>query len=266
MSARIDSQQVLLNLLELKEVVLEAHGWQQEENERTYFALLHRKRGALLFSQEPQEWRDLYDKVRLEKEEWKPIRLRVFAKREGSKFFFLDESGEKLDLHGVSDIAQKIAETTLALLNRQGIASSPAKGRSIEAEVLKDLRFVRTFFFQEIERHAAWMGEIGREEAEDLLRKEPEGTYLLRHGDKTTKEMLEGLFRDYSSMMLFFVLTYTRGKGKISEKLILKDGGWFIYNDDPDLRHNPQNKFSSLDGLLLSIKEARTPYRGHPKR
>ncbi len=249
MSLHRDPQQVFLNLLELKEAIFERGRPQEIPTERTYRGFLHHGRGAFLFAEPPRE-----------REEWRQIHLRVYSQREGDKFFLLDEKGQPLSLHQMSERAQEIARATLSLLNERS-KEIPFRNEPIEAAVLQDLQFVRRFFSREIEKHPGWMGEIDRSEAEKLLRNQPEGTYLIRHGDALTEETVQSLFQK-CAFMIFFVLTYSEGKKKVSERLILWDAGWFVYNDEPDLGNSHQRRFSDVDSLLRSLPEIRMPYRG----
>jgi hypothetical protein len=262
MALKIEPQ-VLLNLLELKEVVLETNREDKVIPEKVFLGLLHKQRGALLFAHGKEELKRLHERIHRQGErdaDWKGISLRIYSKKDGQKFSLLDEHGKSFTAEELSQNAEKIVEVTLSLLNEksQKLAFSPG---SIEERVLEDLSFVSEFFTKEIEKHPAWMGNISRGEAESFLRKSPRGTFVLRRGDKATEAMMRNFCVSYRHTFPFFILTYSESHGKISEKLILEWNGWFIYNDEPRFETYPGEKFDDIDSLLNSIEGLGVPYQ-----
>jgi len=253
MSIKIDPRQILLNLLELKTLIAKRTERSRKE-ERIYFGLLNSVTGALLFSDEEQDLQEKAAHQKGEEREWTAVRLLVSSHRKrGNHFQLLGIDDREVAENGLSEEARKIADLTVAFLNQKSLTLSKVR-KPIEEAVLEDLGSISIRVFpEEIESHPAWAGLITRCEAENLLKHAPKGSYLLRYGDELTEYLRINFSTEEARHLEFFIITCSEGHGKMSEKTIIKDGGWFIYNDEPNLRFYENRKFSTLVELLHSL-------------
>lgn len=260
MALQYDPRQVVLNLLQLRAVVF--MNKPSIEPERVYSGVLHHKKGAMLFSYDPTDLKEIYEEIKEvggKEEEWTPIHLKVFAKKTGNKFIIVDEHGIEMLSH-LSEEARKVAQITVDLLNKQ---SANLSGKDpIEKAVLEDLRFISDFFAKEVEKLPGWAGKISREKAEELLEGKAQGTYLLRRGDEATDIMLKMLFDEKAEPFLYLIVTCLLEEGQLGEKLLIESGGWFVYNDVPNLDYYLDRKFPSLEALINSIEPLKHPLQG----
>lgn len=257
MTLQYDPRQVVLNLLQLRAVVFMKKP--SKEAERSYAGLMHLKKGAMLFSFDPNDFSEIFDEIKEvggNENEWTPIHLKVFAKKTGNMFTIVDERGREI-FSSLGEEAKKVAQITMDLLNKQ--SANVQEKEPIEKAILEDLRFISDFFAKEIEKLKGWAGKIDREKAENLLDANEPGTYLLRRGDESTDNMLKMLFSDKTEPFLYFVVTYLKEESQLGEKLLIESGGWFVYNDIPNLDYYIDRKFTTLEALIGSIKELKYP-------
>ncbi len=260
MAMQYDPRQVVLNLLQLRAVVFMKRP--SREPERIYSGLLNQKKGAMLFSFDPNDFSEIYDEIKEvggSEEEWTPMYLKVYAKKTGNQFSIVDEKGREI-FSSLGDEATKVVQITMDLLNKQSVKVQEKD--PIEKAILEDLRFISDFFANEIEKLKGWAGKINREKAEGLLDANEPGTYLLRRGDESTDNMLKMLFNDKAEPFLYFVVTYLKEESQLGEKLLIESGGWFVYNDIPDLNYYIDRKYTTLEALIGSIKELKYPLQG----
>lgn len=258
MVLQYDPRQVVLNLLQLRSVVYLMRP-EKKAGERRYSGLINMKKGTMLFSFDPEGFAEIYAEIKEtggKEEDWKPIYLKVYAKREGDQFVIIDEEGNTLNLASFAKEAKKVAQITLDFLNQQ---SKHARKEPVEQAVLEDLRVVSDFFAKEIEKIAGFQGRIDREEAERRLEGKHMGSYLLRLGNDTVDNMIRMIFVDQAEPFLYLIATYLVDEEQFGEKLLIEDGGWFVYNDVPDPTYYRDRKFPTLEALLRTIEELKFP-------
>lgn len=258
MALRADPRQILDNLLEFKAVVVKK---KQFTPVRIYNALLNQKTGALHFAEEVKELEEEVQKEGWRKAEWKIVKLVVSdTATEGASFRLLDVEGNELDYQELSEGASKIAHLTISFLNQHGHGK---KNQSAEETALQDLSLAKIQIVpDEVVNHSAWRGPISRLEAEQLLMDAPPGSYLLRMPENISEAMRVLFSEEEKRPVGFYLLTISEGDRKISEKLIVKYYGYFIYNDEPELSIYEDKAFPSLVALLESLDVLRLPLQG----
>jgi hypothetical protein len=110
---------------------------------------------------------------------------------------------------------------------------------------------------KEIEKLPAWKGHLNAMQAEEKLRGQKKGTYLIRSFDDVSN-MIETLKHESDCEILSYVLVTVVDEKKFSEALLLNiPRGWLIFQDEPNLHSYPV--FTHPKKLIESIDNARTP-------
>lgn len=109
---------------------------------------------------------------------------------------------------------------------------------------------------REIEKLPGWKGDLNAVQAEEKLRGQKKGTYLIRSFDDGSN-MIETMKKQYDCEILSYVLVTVTGEKKFSETLLLNiPRGWLVFQDEPNLHF--YQVFTGPKKLIDSIAEART--------
>ena len=131
-----------------------------------------------------------------------------------------------------------------------------------EESVLQDLSDIHLAPHpSNIEDLPGWVGPINRFQAEDILRGQALGTYLLREADAQLSETALCLSHENKIHVHAYLCTVMESQEKISDILILHTPkGWIFYRDNPDLADSEYEYFRSPHALLTHLgQRARRP-------
>ncbi len=214
-----ETRQVLLNLLDL----------QMTPSPR--FVAIHIRTGALLFA---------------EKKEGLSVKINRIANKVGEWEVATFFQNTLNPMPPLPLFAQGVITRTLTFLQEHGLQDLS----SLQEEAFPD----------EVRAHPAFHPEImSRWAAEKLLLDKPVGVYLIRYDDTITETVKARLITEEHLQLDFYILSYSEGKGKIGEKLLIKNEGWFIYNDEVRLKNYAQRACKTLVDLLASMSELKSP-------
>ncbi len=111
---------------------------------------------------------------------------------------------------------------------------------------------------KQIEKLPAWQGRMTAIQAEEKLRGQLVGTYLIRSCDDVSN-MIDMLKQKYDCEILSYYLVAVVDEKRFSECLLLNvPWGWLCYQDEPDL--HSYTVFPSPKKLVESIEIANRPY------
>lgn len=105
-----------------------------------------------------------------------------------------------------------------------------------------------------IENHPAYIGQVDREKAEDILDSKPKGSFVIRELDSLSKTLKHSLETENNTTVEACLITYKK-EDKIGEYFIIHmEDKWWIYSDNPDLS-KPKETSSSFEELVEKHKE-----------
>ncbi|HSX14083.1 MAG TPA: hypothetical protein VLE96_06675 [Chlamydiales bacterium] len=129
-------------------------------------------------------------------------------------------------------IAQKVVEKTLEKLN----ADQQRK---------------------EIEKLPGWSGHLTAIQAEEKLRGQRRGTYLIRSFNDVSN-MIDTMKQEYDCEILSYVIVIAMDEKKFSEILLLNvPWGWLVFQDEPNLR--AYAVYQTPKKVIESLEFAKTP-------
>lgn len=266
MMIEIARREVLNNLIRFRDSLLEVRqkkDWQKvpvSGKTRVYKVLFNRHTGDLRFAQKITQLEHHFPrKPKTALEDWMGLLIEVHEKGEYEVHFeFKDESGHPLKAQGLDPLAWKIAKETLRVLNLKGKDIHKITPEVLlEEAALQDLSNIHLAPpKEEIEDLPGWAGSINRLQAEQMLTKEPIGTYLLREGDEIIQCSAFHLEETNQVAVHPFVLTDVQKDEKISDILLLQtDKGWTLYQDDPNLDDLAYHFYASPQALIFTLKD-----------
>ncbi len=130
----------------------------------------------------------------------------------------------------LSEKAISLLNETLEAINHCGQLSASTDPKEVLFDCVRSLKYEMP---DEIAMQSAWLGDLERIPAEKLLRKAPQGTYILRKGDSYTRVLEGNLAAQDTLPIRCFVLTLADSSSKISDKILIqRPTGWAIFNDD----------------------------------
>lgn len=226
---KVHYNQVLSNLNHFRSLLEHKHTRRDKRKKRTYPVWLDLQTGIMDFAK----------KTPLPPDQ-KKLQIIVRETARGPHFEL------EADFGGVDLLIQKIAEETLQMLN---LLANIATHDLPERQILLDLPESSV---ARIDKAPGWRGFCTRKEAEERLREEPPGTYILREGDPLTRWMVEQ-YPDLHG----YLLTIVESDKKIADYLILKtERGWAFHRDEPDL--SQYRYLPTLQALLDSFQSPLT--------
>jgi len=267
MAIQISRREVLNNIIRFKDALLE-HGKVQRTapGERSYPILVNCKTGDIRFEEKvTQLARHLPQKGKAKSspEDWKEIRIQVSTESPKIVHFELLEQEKHLNPEGMELLAWRVINETIEVLNQIGAKTIQGSPEMLpEESVLQDLSDIHLAPHpSSIEDLPGWVGPVNRFQAEEILRSEAVGTYLLREGDAQTPEIALRLGRENKIHVHAYVCTVVEFAQKISDILILHTPkGWTRYRDNPDLSDSEYEYFRSPHALLTHMeRQARRP-------
>lgn len=266
MGIEITNHEAYENLLRFQTCLKHRHGSKREAGQREYRVLFNRHTGEMSFSKTIAEIEAPLSKKREgSTKDWTEIRI-IVTDGQKSHFRVLGEADRELDsfdAREIDRIALRVAKETVAVLNKKADeVQHVSKEGLLEEETLRDLSSIRVRpQSRGVEKLPGWAGALTRQEAEDRLRKERVGTYLVRSGDEETSLTVQSLAATNEATIEYYILTFKSEPQRMSEDLILcVNGGWILYKDEPILNSPEYTVFSTPDDLLNSIKEAKYPF------
>lgn len=262
----VSRREVLNNLIRFKDNLLEMRGeeekrhkfgeqerQQQEKKkgERTYRVLINRRTGDMRFAQRISNIEHHISRANKPKalaHDWKEARLIVHTK---DKIHF-----EMKDAHDLEPLSQRIANETVEILNQKAEELKTFPEEMLEEEaVLQDLSTIHLGSPEDqINNMAGWMGSISRIDAEQMLMKQPIGTYLLREGDEITISSAFHFEENTHLNIRPYLITIVESEKKIVDIVIFQTSkGWIFYQDDPKLNDPIYEYYPNPKALLASI-------------
>lgn len=110
---------------------------------------------------------------------------------------------------------------------------------------------------KEIEKIPGWKGHLTAVQAEERLRGQKIGTYLIRSYHDVSN-MIDTMKREYDCEILAYSLVTVVDEKKFSEVLLLNvPWGWLIFQDEPNLLIYPV--YPTPKKLIETLQFARTP-------
>jgi hypothetical protein len=275
MDIEISRREVLNNLIRFKDTLLEMRADEEKtrwgelkqiskEGDRSYKVLLNRHTGDMRFAQKISSLQKHFPQKRQERgEDWKEVRIRVISRaNDKTRFEVVDDQNHSLTEKGLDPLAWRIAYETVDVLNLKAKETNNVSEDLLPEEwVLKDLTNIHLSSPKNrIEDLPGWRGAIDRIEAEKILHGRPVGSYVLRHGDKTTEIIAFQIGETNRILVHPFLLTLVEGDKKITDLLLLQTSkGWIHYQDDPDLR-NPFYKYHLTPESMIQTFHSRARF------
>lgn len=262
MEIRVSQGQVLTNIKALQNAVFdkEKREGEKEQRKRIYHLLVNQHTGEMRFAQKISRLEHHLPRYGGSGVEgWKWANLVVtqqFPKM--TVQFELRDAEERKKLSGLDQLATKVVQETLEVLNIKGKEVHSLETLPEEA-VLQDLSSsVRLASPEEkIENLPGWTPAKNRREAEKMLFHQPVGTYLLREGDPMTLSISFHFSEELYAPVHPYLLTVVEESEKISDYLLLETSeGWIHYTGWPDLKDPSHYKhYPTPRALLNSIQE-----------
>lgn len=252
MRLKIQDEPVRQNLemfLQILRKVREKQTHQPTPVDKVFNAWLNRKTGQFSFAEVSEK--NQY----LGKQEWKPVQFMYhYDQMKGEIAFFVYEAEEKRDVFHSQDLtadAFKILQKTMKVFSQ---ITQQLKGPSdldTKISVLSRLIISPGVSHRDKNIIIDLWHEADRMEAESLLADFPVGTYFFRK-DPYAQLLEQQLERQLGKKIKCYTLTYSQENNRVTDHtLVLAEGDWQIYNDDPSLN---QQRFSNLDEIITLLK------------
>lgn len=220
-------------------------------------ALVHKKTGEIRFPELS------YDRQE-DHTQWKPISIQLRkpdkdASSEASIFLEILPEKEEMGAFVYSDLEPKAKSQMIETLKTLNLVCGQFKGIRDVLGIIKILSALQvdsldSLFSEKDIIHEAWHA-VSREEAEALLLPCKEGTFLFRK-DPYAALLEKTLSEAWGDRVKCLTLSYLWKEGQVKDKtILLHEGKWLIYNDDPNLRGE---HCSSIFELLSTLEDRLT--------
>jgi hypothetical protein len=253
MEVSVHSDVVLKNI-EIFRVFLEREQPSQSTAQQINFVvLLNRKTGDLKFQKKGEP--------ALKERGWKNVILRLRGEGKKTEVEFVESENEDVQFRfdDLDPLACKVMDEMMKILNR--VSSNHSLNEcltEIRALELKKLELKKKDLV-----HEAWH-QVNRIGAEKLLAGKPVGTFLFRK-DEYAALLEDQLSEKHGVKIQCFTISYLEDQNKVSDRtIVLKNGQWSYYDDDPSLQ---TPSFDNIDDLLdVAHKELKFPLLNPPSR
>ena len=187
--------------------------------------------------------------------DWESLQLCVGVEYGHIHFALKPGETKELQKPGFERIAIQVLIETIDALNRLAAEYGQGAKTVSEVDVVRDLSEV---YFEpvavRIDDLPGWVGAVERIDAEKMLQRRQNGTYLLRSAPPATQAIAFHLAEENRIDVKAYLCTVVESHQKIADILLLDtEKGWTTYQDNPNLLAPIYQYHANIQALLHAL-------------